>query len=266
MQRLILLAGVLVLPIFGFAEEPDVAPFEVQSLEYTSGKYDKETFRYLVLKPLEVKAGEKYPLVLFLHGAGERGDDPAKVLIHFPELMAKPDHRKKYPCFLIVPQCREGEQWVKRPWTDLKSTPIAQDPSAMLDMAMKVLDRSLKEFPVDKSRVYVTGLSMGGYGSWELAMRRPKLFAALAPICGGADESQAAKLKNVSIWTAHGDADTVVPVERSRRMVQAVKDAGGSVHYVEYPKVGHNSWTPAYTDPKGVLPWMFQQKRQPKAE
>jgi predicted peptidase len=155
---------------------------------------------------------------------------------------------------------------VNAPWTDLKSTPIAKEPSAMLDMAMKVLDRSLKEFPIDKSRVYLTGLSMGGYGSWELAMRRPHLFAALAPICGGADESQAAKLKDVPIWTAHGDADTVVPVERSRRMVQAVKAAGGNVQYLEYPKVGHNSWTPAYTDPDGLLPWMFKQQRPPKKE
>jgi predicted peptidase len=261
MRRWLLLASFFVATGSGFAEDADLAPFEVHSIEYTGGKYEKETFRYLVLKPLKVEAGETYPLVLFLHGAGERGDDPAKVRIHFPELWAKADHREKFACFLIVPQCREGEQWVNAPWTDVKSTPMGKEPSAMLDMANEVLDKSLKEFPVDKSRVYLTGLSMGGYGSWELAMRRPEVFAALAPICGGGDEAQAAKLKDIPIWTAHGDADTVVPVERSRRMVQAVKDAGGRVHYEEYPKVGHNSWTPAYTDPEGVLPWMFQQQR-----
>lgn len=264
MQRLFLLAGLLLFPVVGFAEDADVAPFEVHSIEYTGGKYEKEIFRYLVLKPLEVKDGETYPLVLFLHGAGERGDDPAKVRVHFPELLAKADYREKFPCFLVVPQCRDDEKWVNAPWEDLKTTPMAKEPSAMLDMAIKVLDKSLKEFPVDKSRVYLTGLSMGGYGSWELAMRRPELFAALAPICGGGDEAQAAKLKDIPIWTAHGDADNVVSVERTRRMVQAVKEAGGNVHYEEYPKVGHNSWTPAYTDPKGVLPWMFEQRRQPK--
>jgi predicted peptidase len=266
MRRLMIFTSLLALPIGSFAEEADVAPFEVHSLEYTGGKYENETFRYLVLRPLEVKPGETYPLVLFLHGAGERGDDPAKVRIHFPELWARAEHRKKFPCFLIVPQCREGEQWVNAPWTDVKTTPMAREPSEMLDMAMKVLDKSLKEFPIDKTRVYLTGLSMGGYGSWELAMRRPEVFAALAPICGGGDETHAAKLKDIPIWTAHGDADTVVPVERSRRMVQAVKDAGGNVHYDEYPKLGHNSWTPAYTDANGVVPWMFMQQRQPKKE
>lgn len=266
MQRWNVLVCLLIIPSLGFAEDADVSPFEVHSLEYTGGKYKNEAFRYLVLKPVEMKVGEEYPLVLFLHGAGERGDDPAKALRHFPGLMAKPEHREKFPCYLIIPQCREGEQWVNAPWTDLKTTPMAKEPSAMLDMAMKVLDKSLREFPVDQSRVYLTGLSMGGYGSWELAMRTPDVFAAVAPICGGGDESQAAKLKHIPIWTAHGDADTVVPVERSRRMALAVKDAGGNVHYVEYPKVAHNSWTPAYTDPEGLLPWMFKQKRQPKVK
>jgi predicted peptidase len=266
MQPLILLASLLILPLVGFAADIDVTPFEVHRLEYTGGKYDKETFRYLVLKPLDVKPGETYPLVFFLHGAGERGNDPSKVLVHFPELLAKADHREKFPCFLIVPQCRDGEQWVNAPWSDQESTPMAKEPSPMLDMAMQVLDKSLEEFPIDKSRVYLTGLSMGGYGSWELAMRKSELFAALAPICGGGDESQATKLKDIPIWTAHGDADTVVPVERTRRMVEAVKAAGGNVHYEEYPKVGHNSWTPAYTDPKGLLPWMFKQQKPPKTE
>lgn len=260
MHRLILGLWVVTFPLTGWAAAPSVAPFEVQTLKYTGGEYKNEPFQYLVLKPKNLKPGEKYPLVLFLHGAGERGDNPAKALRHFPELMAKPSHRERFPCFLIVPQCREGKQWVEVPWTDKESTPLAKEPGVMLDLASKILDRSLEEYPIDKSRVYLTGLSMGGYGSWELAMRRPKLFAALAPICGGADETQAAKLKDIPIWTAHGDADTVVPVIRSRRMVEAVKKAGGTIHYVEYPKVGHNSWTPAYTDPDGLLPWMFQQR------
>lgn len=264
MPRLILVLLVFAVPLKGWAEDKSLAPFEVKSLNYTGGEYQNERFQYLVLKPQTVKPGEKYPLVLFLHGAGERGNDPAKALRHFPELMAKPSHRKQFPCFLIVPQCRDKKQWVEVPWSDKESTPLAEEPSPMLDMAMKVLDRSLEEFPIDKSRVYLTGLSMGGYGAWELATRRPKLFAALAPICGGADETQAAKLKGIPIWAAHGDADTVVPVIRSRRMVAAVNEAGGNIHYVEYPKVGHNSWTPAYTDPNGLLPWMFKQQREPQ--
>lgn len=266
MRCFILGLFVFAFPFAGWAADKSLAPFEVKTLKYTGGEYQNEPIQYLVLKPENIKPGETYPLVLFLHGAGERGDNPAKALRHFPELMAKPSHRKQFPCFLIVPQCRTGKQWVEVPWGDKESTPLAKEPSAMLDMATKVLDRSLKEFPIDKNRVYLTGLSMGGYGSWELAMRHPKPFAALAPICGGADETQAAKLKGIPIWVAHGDADTVVPVIRSRRMVASVKEAGGKIHYVEYPKVGHNSWTPAYTDPEGLLPWMFQQKRGQKLE
>ncbi len=251
----------------GRAEEKNTAPFEVQTLEFTGGKYTKEPFQYLLLMPLEMKEGENYPLVLFLHGAGERGNDPAKNLRHFPELMGGQEHRKKFPCFVIAPQCRSGEQWVEVPWSTKKSTPLAKEPSVMLQMAMAVLDHSLKELPVDKSRVYLTGLSMGGYGSWELAMRRPKQFAAVAPICGGGDETQAAKLVETPLWAAHGEADTAVPVERSRDMVTAIKAAGGKVvNYVEYPKVGHNSWVYAYRDPDGLLPWMFKQRRKPSGD
>ena len=258
---IILIAGV---PIAGLAQENTLAKFEVREMNFTGGKYQNETFRYLVFAPKTIEPGKKYPLVLFLHGAGERGNDPAKVLRHFPELMAKESHREKFECFLIVPQCRDLEQWVDAPWTDKESKPMAEEPTAMLKMATGILDRELANLPVDKSRVYLTGLSMGGFGAWELAIRRPELFAAVAPICGGADETLAAKLKDIPIWTAHGDADTVVPVERTRRMVEAVKKAGGNIKYVEYPKVGHNSWTPAYRDPEGLLPWMFEQRRQPR--
>ena len=129
-------------------------------------------------------------------------------------------------------------------------------------MAIAVLETSLKTLPVDKNRVYLTGLSMGGYGSWELAMRRPTVFAAVAPVCGGGDESQAARLKSLPIWAAHGDADRVVWPDRSRRMVEAVRKAGGHIRYTEYPGTGHNSWTPFYADTTGVVPWMFQQTRK----
>jgi len=129
-------------------------------------------------------------------------------------------------------------------------------------MAMAVLDKSLKTLPIDKRRVYLTGLSMGGFGSWELAMRRPNLFAAVAPVCGGGDETQAARLKNIPIWAAHGDADTVVWPVRTRAMVDAIKKNGGNVEYTEYPGVGHNSWTPFYSDPEGVIPWLFRQVKK----
>jgi predicted peptidase len=241
---------------------PTLGAFEIEQIKFTGGEYKDELFRYLVLAPHDgYKAGQKYPLIFFLHGAGERGNDPKKLLPHFPTQMAKPEWRKKFPCIVVVPQCRNGKQWVNAPWGDKLFTPLAEKPSDNLQMAIAVLEKSLKTLPVDKNRVYLTGLSMGGYGSWELAMRRPELFAAVAPVCGGGDETQAAKLKNIPIWAAHGDADRVVWPIRSRNMYEAIKQAGGSIKYTEYTGVGHNSWTQFYADAKGVVPWMMEQKR-----
>lgn len=237
--------------------------FEVHRIVFTGGEYRDEPFQYLVLPPPGgAEAGKTYPLVLFLHGAGERGNDPQKLLIHFPTQMAQPEWRTKFPCFLVVPQCRDGKQWVNAPWSDKESTPLAVEPSDQSQMAMAVLDEARGNLPVDPDRIYLTGLSMGGYGAWELAMRRPELFAALAPCCGGGDESQAARLKDLPVWTAHGDGDTVVWPIRTRRMVEAVKQAGGKIQYTEYAGVGHNSWTPFYADVNGVVPWMFEQRRR----
>ncbi len=240
--------------------------FEIRSLQFTGGDYKDETFRYLVLPPTKVDPGKQYPLVLFLHGAGERGNDPQKLLPHFPTQMAKPEWREKFPCYLVVPQCRDGVMWIQAAWSDKESSPMPAEPTAQLQMAKAVLDKLLKELPVDHDRVYLTGLSMGGFGSWELAMRHPNLFAALAPVCGGGDEAQAARLKNIPIWTGHGTADTVVWPIRSQRMVEAVKKSGGSIQYTEYKGVGHNSWTPFYSQPNGVVAWMFRQKRKSNSD
>lgn len=262
-----LLTTLVLLSVCGFASQAATAAerlgeFEIRSLQFTGGDYKDETFRYLVLPPAKVEPGKQYPLVLFLHGAGERGDNPQKLLPHFPTQMAKPEWRDKFPCYLVVPQCRDGVMWIHAKWSDKESSPMPAEPTAQLQMAKAVLDKSLKELPVDHDRVYLTGLSMGGFGSWELAMWHPKLFAALAPVCGGGDEAQAGRLKNLPIWTGHGTADTVVWPIRSQRMVDAVKKTGGSIKYTEYEGVGHNSWTPFYSQPDGVVSWMFQQKRK----
>jgi predicted peptidase len=238
-----------------------IGEFEVHEHRFTGGEYEDEAFKYLVLPPTKVEPGKKYPLLVFLHGAGERGTDPNKLLFHFPVQMSKPEWRNKYPCYLLVPQCRPDRLWMKHPWTDKESKPLDEKPNEQMQSAIEIVERSIKELPIDQGRVYLTGLSMGGFGSWEMAMRRPNLFAAVAPVCGGGDESRAAELKHIPIWAAHGDADGVVWVGRSRGMVEAVKAAGGSVKYTEYPGVGHNSWTPFHTTPNGVVDWMFQQKR-----
>ncbi len=135
-----------------------------------------------------------------------------------------------------------------------------------MQVAEGILREVEQKYPVDPARVYLTGLSMGGFGSWNLASRHPDWFAALVPICGGGDPSHAAELAKIPTWAFHGADDKVVPPSLSQQMIEAIRAAGGKPQYTELPGVGHDSWTPAYKDPNGVLPWMFEQvntRREP---
>jgi predicted peptidase len=216
-------------------------------------------FRYRLLAPQQIEPGCKYPLALFLHGAGECGTDNKLQLLYFPELMASDVYRARFPCFLLAPQCRPNCQWVDVPWDDRESTPMQSKPNEDCQAVADMLDQALATLPIDRARVYLTGLSMGGYGCWELATRNPQRYAAVVPICGGGDESLADRLLGVPIWAVHGETDPAVPVERSRRMIAAIRAAGGSPNYSELAGVGHHSWVNAYGDPQGVIPWMFAQ-------
>ena len=216
---------------------------------------------YRLLSPETIEDGKTYPVVLFLHGAGERGRDNKIQLKYLPTFLATPELRKKFPAFVIAPQCPRHEKWVEVDWGSGKSTPTTDEPTPSMEATIGILQHVLENYPADRSRVYLTGLSMGGYGSWDLACRHPDWFAAVTPICGGGDEQQAAKIKDLPLWAFHGDADRAVPVERSRTMIAALKAAGGSPKYTELEGVGHNSWTPAYTGEFGLLDWMFEQQR-----
>lgn len=215
---------------------------------------------YLLLKPETVEAGKKYPLILFLHGAGERGDDNRLQMKHFPEKMVTPERRAKYPCFLLAPQCPKEASWGGALWRQGKSDPLTTPQGAPARGAVEALRKVVREEPVDTTRIYLTGLSMGGYGSWDLAVRHPDWFAAVAPICGGGSTDRAARLVGLPVWNWHGDKDQAVPVDQSRKMIQAIKDAGGEARYTELPGVGHDSWVQAY-GPEGMLDWLFEQKR-----
>jgi predicted peptidase len=172
---------------------------------------------------------------------------------------ARPENRKSYPCFLIAPQCPKDCKWVDVNWgaATHKTPPKPSDP---LRLVLELISVLPKEYSIDEQRIYVTGLSMGGYGTWDLLARRPDLFAAAVPICGGGDETQAAKMARVPVWVFHGARDTVVKPARSRNMVEALKKAGGEPRYTEYPEQGHDSWVPAYKDPE-MFRWLFAQKR-----
>jgi predicted peptidase len=241
-------------------EEDVLAKFADHTFKFTGGEYQDEVFHYRLLSPEKIEPGKKYPVILYLHGAGERGDDNDAQLMYFPEQMAKPEWRAKYPCFLIAPQCRKSKWWAN-PFKP-KDSDAAPAISEQMEVAEGILAEVEKNYPVDLKRIYLTGLSMGGFGSWQLAMRRPDHFAALVPICGGGDETKAAALAKLPIWAFHGAKDPVVKPELSRKMIDAVKQAGGDPKYTEFPDAGHDSWTPAYSDEKGVVPWMFEQVRK----
>jgi predicted peptidase len=191
------------------------------------------------------ESAERWPLILFLHGAGERGSDLAKVETHGPPKLIAAG--QQIPAIVVSPQCPANE-W----WTDAKHLLALE----------RLLDEVVTTYRVDEDRVYLTGISMGGYGTWALAGRQPARFAAAAPICGGGSALPVARaLRNLPIWAFHGDADPVVPVAESQRLVDAIGRAGGTVAKLTvYPGVGHDSWTRAYEDP-ALWEWLFAQRR-----
>lgn len=252
---LAILAGVCLMAGRTRADDQDwKSLLEKHEFKYKDGK----TIPYRVLKPENIDPKMKYPLVLFLHGAGERGNDNEKQLVHGVAEFAKAENRKKYPCILVAPQCPTGQGWsdflAKQPKADKEQS----GPGAAVVDLVCGLTYSL---PIDCDRVYITGLSMGGYGTWDIITRNPTFFAAAVPVCGGGDPSKADKIAKLPIWVFHGAKDKAVPVERSREMVEALKKAGGQPKYTEYPDVGHDSWVPAYKDPE-MMDWLFAQKRK----
>ncbi len=203
--------------------------------------------------------GEKIPLVIFLHGAGERGDDNARQLGNGVDSVMNfaIDHNIHFA--MLIPQCPNPAQWVDTPWGDLAHR-MPAEPSAPMKLLIELIDEKLASLPIDQSRIYVTGLSMGGYGTWDLCQRFPDRIAAAIPNCGGGDTTLAWKIRDIPIWAFHGSADTTVPTSRSRDMVAALWACNGNIRYHEYPGVGHGCWGATYANPE-VLDWMFKQHR-----
>jgi predicted peptidase len=218
------------------------------------------TIGYRIHVPAAATNGtEAVPLVLFLHGAGERGDDNAAHLIHcVPSLL---DFiAAGHPAIIVAPQCPAKMQWVDVPWNTRFHT-MAETPSKPLQAVIEILAREKAALPVDAARIYVTGISMGGYGAWEMLQRFPGQFAAGISICGGGDTNLAARLVDIPLHVVHGDQDRAVPVFRSRSMVESIRAAGGKrVEYVEHTGAGHNVWTRTFADKKN-LAWLFNQKK-----
>ncbi|KAA0960944.1 prolyl oligopeptidase family serine peptidase [Microbacterium sp. ANT_H45B] len=202
-----------------------------------------DTLRYLIHLPEDYDADpdRRWPLVLFLHGAGERGSELDLAAVHGPPKLADAGH--EFPFVLVTPQCPESSQWI-----------------AELSTLSGLLDEVMEAHRIDPARVAVTGLSMGGYGTWSLAVRYPDRFAAIAPICGGMWLQSAAPLQNTPVWAFHGDADDVVPISATEQIVTELRSVGADVRFTRYPGVGHDSWTETYENPE-FYDWMLSHRR-----
>jgi predicted peptidase len=208
----------------------------------------KITIKYLLYLPREYgeKPDVKWPTILFLHGMGERGDNLELVKRHgIPKLL---EERQDFPFIVISPQCPSNTMW-----------------PMMVDELRDLLLDAMKRYRIDETRVYLTGLSMGGFGAWHLASTYPELFAAVVPICGGMfpDEKfqeRINSLKSISIWIFHGAKDELVPVDNSKQLYEALKKIGGKVKLTIYPDLGHDSWTITYENPE-LYEWLLQQRK-----
>lgn len=218
-----------------------------------------QSLNYRIHIPENPDPNKKYPLILFLHGAGERGNDNTKQLKHGAKQLLDYSIKSNNPAIIIAPQCPKNQQWVNTPWSAPSHTMPAQ-PSTPMQLTIQLLQDQIKNLPVDPQRIYITGISMGGFATWDLIQRHPSLFAAAIPICGGGDTAKAGKLTHLPIWAFHGDKDTTVLTSRSRDMITAIKKADGTPTYTEYPGVAHNSWTRTYKNQQ-VLKWLFSQKK-----
>jgi predicted peptidase len=211
----------------------------------------RKTMPYRLFLPTGYDAQKRYPLVVWLHGAGGMGRDNLRQIsgdqLAGTRTWTTPEHQAKYPAFVLAPQSA-GD------WADVNHDSL----SAPLALVVGILDLLEGEFSIDPQRLYVAGQSNGGYGVWDLITKRPALAAAAVPVCGGGDPARAARAVTVPVWAFHGAADKSIPVTASRQMVAAIKKAGGHPRYTEYPGAGHDIWIRVFAEPE-LMDWVFAQ-------
>ena len=197
---------------------------------------------YLIYLPENYGKEQKaWPLVVFLHGAGERGSDLNRVKFHGPP--KRVEQGSAFPFILVSPQCPTDKWWPN-----------------MIEHVMALVDETAENYSIDENRIYLTGLSMGGYGTWTIASTYPQRFAAIAPVCGGGQPYLAGNLKNTPIWAFHGAKDPVVPLQQSQQMVDAVNQSGGNAKLTVYPEADHDSWTETYNSDE-LYEWLLSQSK-----
>ena len=238
----------LVFFIFNYLNSQDLKLYEKESFVY-----ENDTLNYRILKPLNYNPNKRYPVHLFLHGAGERGKDNSSQLTHGGKLFLKKENREKYNSWVIFPQCTKNDRWPSLSsdqWNKIINNKITK-PNKSLGLVIKLMDEFIEKKQVDKQRIYVSGLSMGGMGTFEILFRRPDMFAAATPICGNGIP-QLAKLyaEKVPLWIFHGSDDNVVSPKYSLAMAKAIIEAGGSPKMTLYENTGHGSWNNAFAEKK----------------
>ncbi len=248
------------------AEALTVTVNDFQAGSFTSAGGQQIMYRLFV--PKNYNPATAYPIMLTLHGAGERGTNNSSQLMYPFSIMWGDDSvQSPHPCFVLSPQCPNNSTygWVNTPWGNATYNYSAVPISADLQAVVELLDSVSRQYRIDTLREYVSGMSMGGYASWYLAMRFPTRFAAVVPVCGAGDTARAASIRNVPVWAFHAADDPTVPVRGSRDMIAAMQRAGGTPVYTEYPAsmgIGHSSWIPAAQNP-ALVPWVFGQARTP---
>lgn len=256
---LLLLFTFLMIPLLSVSQE--YPAFEKKWLVQGN-----DTLPYRILLPENYEKGKSYPLIIFLHGAGERGRDNEKQLVHGAALFLKKENRDSFPAIVIFPQCSTEDYWsnVLRIHDDKGSRSfnfIAGGPAGhYLQMVSELIPYMTSTYPVNKKKIYVAGLSMGGMGTFELVRRMPGTFAAAISICGGANPLTAIKMKDIKWWIFHGLKDDVVNPQFSKNMADALKKQGARVKLTLYPNANHNSWDSAFAEP-GLLQWLFAQEK-----
>lgn len=224
-----------------------------------------DSIPYRILLPENFDASKKYPLVIFLHGSGERGNDNEKQLTHGAKLFLQEENRKKFPAIVVFPQCSQRSFWSNTQFLlDDKGERNfyfvnGGEPSTAMKMLITLVNNLFVQYKIKKDQVYVGGLSMGGMGTFELVNRMPQTFAAAVPVCGGANPSIAPNLKKTNWWVFHGAKDYIVPPKYSQDMVKAMKKNAVPVKFTLYPDANHNSWDAAFKEPD-LLKWLFSKR------
>lgn len=218
-----------------------------------------DSMHYRLLYPLNYNPHQRYPLIVYLHGAGERGNDNERQLYYVSKILTDSAGLKKYPCFILVPQCPKNRLWVYFPHFP-ESLQTTGEPTLPAKWTLALIDQLMARLSIDKRRVYITGYSMGGEGTFDFLTRKPHLFAAAIPICSVADTAKAKLIRHIPVWIFHGDQDEVNDVKYSRYMFAALQKQGGIVKYTEYANMGHMIVAKAYAEP-GLYDWLFSQKK-----